>query len=592
VCIAALSACTGNIGDAPGTPATGAGSSTTGGGPTGGTGTGTGSGGGVVNGKWEPPPCDTSQNAFAQGRLWLLTDQEYVNAARDVLGITLTGADAHISSTADSTGEFTNLSEGGAVFTDSVAANYQTAALNVAKQATVLAKMTTLLGGTATTPATDAQLDAFIATKVARLWRRPVSPSSTEGMALKALYNSGTGADVGGPANALGMLLQAVLQSSSFLFRTELGSSDTPSPTPFRLTPHELATALSMMFLESSPDDALWAKATDGTLGDPAVLSSEVDRLMSLPLAKDNMALKLGYWLWTERVPARGKDPGLFPMYTAAVQQSVYASGQAFVKDLFANGTLSDLFTSSKMWVNKDITDVYGIPGGTSATLTATTATLPERSSGLLTQPAFIAAVHKRAAITDPIHLGLFIYEQLLCGADSGGDIPPPPADAFEKAAMMLGTERSLASQRAMLSCAACHGRFDPFGLTYQAYDAIGRFSTTQQVVKDDNGIFVRAMLPSIDTSAVILDSVGPDLAGPVANVRDLTRKLASAGPDRRVAYCAARKLATFAMGTDPSILNSCALSDVKERFYKSGSFLDFYRGLATSTGFATRNPG
>src|SRR6266481_9647043 len=93
VYIAALSACTGNIGDAPGTPATGAGSSTTGGGPTGGTGTGagttggtgTGTGGGVVNGKWEPPPCDRSQNAFAQGRLWLLTDQEYVNAARDIL---------------------------------------------------------------------------------------------------------------------------------------------------------------------------------------------------------------------------------------------------------------------------------------------------------------------------------------------------------------------------------------------------------------------------------------------------------------------------------------------------------------------------
>src|SRR5258706_12375883 len=88
VYIAALSACTGNIGDAPGTPAMGAGSSTTGGGPTGGpgtgtattggtrTGTGAGTGGGGVNGKWEPPPSAPCQTAFPQVPLWLLADQE------------------------------------------------------------------------------------------------------------------------------------------------------------------------------------------------------------------------------------------------------------------------------------------------------------------------------------------------------------------------------------------------------------------------------------------------------------------------------------------------------------------------------------
>ena len=60
----------------------------------------------------------------------------------------------------------------------------------------------------------------------------------------------------------------------------------------------------------------------------------------------------------------------------------------------------------------------------------------------------------------------------------------------------------------------------------------------------------------------------------------------------RRETFYWAAVLATFAMGTDPSVINSCSLRDVNERFYKSGSFLDFYRGLATSTGFATRNPG
>jgi len=439
---------------------------------------------------------------------------------------------------------------------------------------------------------TDAQLNTFISTKVSRLWRRPVSGTSPEGMALKTLYNSGTAAEDGGPANAFSVLLQAVLQAPSFLFRTELGNNPTPAAASFQLTPYELASALSMMFLESAPDDAMWAKAADGTLSDPTVLNTEVDRLMGQQVAKDNMALKLGYWLWTERVPARDKDPALFDTYTTAVRQSVYQSGQAFVKDLLANGTLADLFTSNKMWVNKDITTVYGIPGGAGATMTPTTTTLPERSSGLLTQPAFIAGVHKREAITDPIHMGLFIYEELLCDGDAGGPIPAPPADAFEKAAKMMGTEREIAAQRAMNTCVACHGRFDPFGLTYQTYDAIGRYSTTQQVVKKPDGTFTRATLPSIDTSSIIPESVGKDVAGAVANVQELAQRLNSVGPNKRVAFCAGKKLATFAMGTDPSVINSCSLRDVNERFYKSGSFLDFYRGLATSSGFATRNPG
>jgi hypothetical protein len=594
-CCIALAACSGQIGPDPMGGRGGPDTTTTGGIPTGtGTSTGTGAptGGMVVNGKWEPPACETSQTAFAQGRLWLLTDLEYVNSVRDVLGITLAGTDAQISSTGDSTGEFTNLSEGGGLFSDSVAANYQTAAVNVAKQATVAAKMTSLVGATATTPATDAQLNNFITTKVSRLWRRPVSATSTEAMALKTLYNSGIDPADGGPANAFSLLLQAVLQAPSFLFRTELGNNPTPAAAAFQLTPYELASALSMMFLESSPDDAMWAKAADGTLTDPSVLSAEVERLMTLPVAKDNMALKLGYWLWTERVPSRDKDPALFDTYTATVRQSVYQSGQAFVKDLLATGSLNDLFTSNKIWVNKDITSVYGIPGGTAATLTAATTTLPERSLGLLTQPAFITGVHKREAITDPIHMGLFIYQELLCDGDAGGDIPAPPADAFAKAAMMMGTEREIAGQRAMLSCAVCHGRFDPFGLTYQAYDAIGRFSTTQQVMKKPDGTFYRATVPSIDTSSIIPESVGKDVAGPVANLQEVAQRINSAGPNRRVAYCAGKKLATFAMGTDPSVINSCTLRDVNERFYKSGSFLDFYRGLATSPGFATRNPG
>src|SRR5262249_50941058 len=158
-------------------------------------------------------------------------------------------------------------------------------------------------------------------------------------------------------------------------------------------------------------------------------------------------------------------------------------------------------------------------------TFVPVTTTTPERSAGILTQPAFIAGVHKRAALTDPIHMGLFIFEQMLCGGDGGQDIPPPPPDALDQAAKMTGTERELVAKRGMLSCGACHGGFDTIGLTYQPYDATGRFSLTQQVTKDANGVPSMTMVPSIDTSGAIADRVGPDLKGPLTDVIALAQK-------------------------------------------------------------------
>jgi hypothetical protein len=143
-----------------------------------------------------------------------------------------------------------------------------------------------------------------------------------------------------------------------------------------------------------------------------------------------------------------------------------------------------------------------------------------------------------------------------------------------------------------MQSCNGCHGGFDPIGLTYQPYDAIGRFSTTRQVMKDANGVATMTNVASIDTSGAIDARVGADLKGTLADVLALAAKLNTDGPNRRVAYCAGKKLAIFALGTDPNALNSCELKQVKEKFYSTGSFADFYRSLATSPAFVTHNPG
>src|SRR3954447_20779987 len=124
--------CSGKIGEPGGwiTPP-----SESGGGGSGGS-SGSGGSGGMGSGgsspkEWEPPACVASEKAFAPARLWQLTDQEYVNVVRDVLGVTLTGADADITTAASNSGVFSNMSEGRSI-TLTTAKNYQIAAEKVA----------------------------------------------------------------------------------------------------------------------------------------------------------------------------------------------------------------------------------------------------------------------------------------------------------------------------------------------------------------------------------------------------------------------------------------------------------------------------
>jgi hypothetical protein len=351
---------------------------------------------------------------------------------------------------------------------------------------------------------------------------------------------------------------------------------------------------LSFLFTDSAPDDALWTDAQNGSLTSPAVLASHVTRLsFSLP-AQYTLPQYASYWLAIERVPFRTKNPALFPEYSSAVSAALQKSGEAFVKDVVLNGKLADLFSSSKVYVNRDLGLVFGIAGASGTSLVPVVSTLPERNAGILTQPAFLAATNQRAALADPVHRGLFVLERLLCGGEVG-QVPGPPPGSETVAATMHGTEREIAEQRAMTApCTGCHRYIDPYGVTMLGYDAIGRYSPNRYVVADtsvDPPVYRWVTIPTnVDTSAIVPDTVGVDLAGPLADVSALARQLASHGPDRRVAYCAGMWLSRYALGHDASLGNSCKLQSVKENFYRTGSFPQFYSDLVTSPAFALRH--
>jgi hypothetical protein len=542
----------------------------------------TGGGGGGAGGSGSGGPgaevrCNQARTAFAPARIWQLTDRQYVNVVRDVFGITLSEEDGRIISPGTAE-RYTNYSESTTI--DSQAApNYQTVALKVADLAQV--KMAALVGSA---NPTSAEMESFIDTRVARAWRRPLT--TAERAALAKLYSDAARLD--GPARGFHLLLEAALQAGSFLYRTELGTGAASARGEVTLSPHELASALSFFFLDSGPDDALWARAQAGTLTDPAVLGAEVDRLMKLPAARANLALRASYWLGVAGIGNRSRS-NLYPEWNESLKASLSKSVGMFLDEVIGGGKLSDLFTSNRVYVNQQLGRVYGIQGATGTSLVAVAVPGSERAAGILSQPGFLVAANRTIDRADVVHRGLLVNDAFVCG----GTIPPAPPEAGDEAKKISGTERERAQARASKpNCSPCHTRFDPLGLNFERYDALGRYSETRQAVLDsDTGVTSwQTTTTPIDASGVLPDDGrGDGLAGRIDGVNDLAMRLASA--PERVGLCASRKLAEYALGYNPEAEGSCALEQVKQVLVRTGSFAEYFRALAVSPGFRTRNP-
>jgi hypothetical protein len=510
-----------------------------------------------------PKPDTTSQAvctadlSLVPARVWRVTDEQYVNIAREIFGVTMP---AEISEARVDSADFTNLSELSIVNVNTALA-YETAARQVAQQAVSTHLATFLPCGDATC------LGSFLRNRVARLFQRPLTESEVGDFV--AIFDS---AGVDGPAVGVRLVIEAALQAPSFLYRTELGAPTVGGPaarTP--LTPHEIAAAVSFALLESVPDDSLWQKAQDGSLATPAVLAAEVDRLLATPAVQANLSHKAGYWLGIQRLLRTEKDVTTFPEFTPSLKASLYEGAQLFVQDLFTNGKIADLLTSKRMYLNEEVATAYGIPGVTGTSLVPVEVTLPQWGLGILSQPAVLAAF-SRPTKSDPIHRGLFIYYSLACGAQ----IPAPPPGALDIAKTFpeSATERELATFRSENSCAGCHSLFDPLGLATEKYDPIGRYRESDA-------------LGPIDSSSVVT-GLGPDLDGAVSGLPEIAARLTEG---RRLSDCAATNLAPFVLGREVKADTSCALEDVKDKFAESGSFSDFFRALLTSPGFITRDP-
>ena len=494
------------------------------------------------------PLC--GHDSVAPARIWRLSDSQHANAIRDLLGL-----DSVIEVRTPGTAEdsFVNESELLTV-TGPMASQYEAAASDAA--ASAIESLASLVPCDPTS-GDEACARAFIDDLVPRAYRRPIDDEERE--AFVALFHHGAEEDF---ATGIGTIIEATLQAPSFLYRTELGSDEAAGPT-VALDPYELAAAIGFLLLDSIPDEELWTRAQDGTITDPDVLEAEVDRLLATPRVQENLVRIFSVYLGTPKAAGMSKSAELFPEFELALAEDMAHETEEFLRHLLPGGTVADLLTSRTTFVNERLATLYGIDGITGDAFVEVE--LPEdQRAGVLTQPAMMSILAAPEE-TSVVHRGLFVQKLLLCT-----ELPAPPAGVDLDDPDFEGlSQRELAELRASEeACRACHSVIDPVGLTFEHYDALGRYRT------DIEG-------EPVDASA---DIVG---LGEVDDAIELMDLLVA---DPRVSACLSRNLVTYALGRRLGASDGCELENIQAQVDAAdGSLVEPIRAVALSEALRLR---
>jgi len=412
------------------------------------------------------------------------------------------------------------------------AANAMEAAESAAKLA--VANLTALLP---CNPAGAEQACArqFAQSLTRRAFRRPSAPAELD--ALMKVY--AVGAQGGGFAHGIEVLVRAVLQSPSFLYRVELGQHDGSNGRALRLTSHEVAARLSYLLWGTMPDQALSDAADAGKLGTSDEIAGQARRMLADPRAR--LVDLHGRWLGIDGVAEVARDPDRYPQFDEKLAASMRSGLDLFLGEVLGkgDGRLETLFDARFTYVDAALAPLYGVPAPAGGAMTRVELD-PAQRAGILTNVGLLTA-HTQADESEPIHRGKFVRERLLCTMP-----PDPPADLMVTPPMPrpgVSIRERLAEHSSLPACRACHEMMDPIGLGFESYDALGRFRTSEAGKPvDDRGILAMTDVDGPFKGAIEL---GGKLAGS-AQVRRCVIDTAfrhTHGPDATGDVCVQQKL-------------------------------------------------
>jgi len=412
---------------------------------------------------------------------------------------------------------------------------------------------------------------AYILKLAEKAFRRPLD--ARDKTSLLTVYTE-VAAKGGTVQEATQYTVSAIFDSPSFLYRTEFGADVAQEGM---LTPYELASQLSYFLTDGPPDDELLGAAAQNALSTPEQIGPHVDRLLATPAARVNLQAGVVASLGVSRVLTVVIDPAKVPEFNGGVAASMFHETELLIKDVLWNGgKVPELVTSRKAFVNAQLAPLYGVAAPTTVDADGFgVVNLPETRSGLLTSLGFLTS-RSRPDGQSVVGRGLSVNDTILC--QQNPVFPESLADQIASVVMMQGdlSEREKADYRGTTPpCLGCHLSFDPFGISLENFDTIGRYRTMDEKMRP------------VDATVTLPASAG----GTVANsAPELGQALANTGV---FSACVATKLLTYALAETGVNGDSCATKAVAEAFKATdGTFPALVRTVAMSKTITQRSGG
>jgi hypothetical protein len=284
-------------------------------------------------------------------------------------------------------------------------------------------------------------------------------------------------------ADSLGFMLKAILVSPQFLFITPAKTaSEGPSIVP--LDDFQLASRLSYLLWATMPDAKLSALAESGKLHEPAILKSQVKRLLQDPRSR---ALFDGFgaqWLGLDSLSTKTFDTSKFPLMTNQMRVAMYDEARLFFDSMVReNRSVVSFVDSDYTFLNETLAALYDMEKTVTGLEMRKVSLKDTNRGGILTMPGILATTSFPNR-TSPVKRGVWVLEQVL-----GDHVPPAPPNVptlekqNQKSVANLTLRQRTELHRTESVCANCHKILDPIGFGLENFDAIGRWRD-----QDDTG--------------------------------------------------------------------------------------------------------
>ena len=318
----------------------------------------------------------------------------------------------------------------------------------------------------------------------AHAYRRPLTKAERDD--LPAYYHSLRTKNELSHEDAIRDVLVSVLMSPDFLYRMDLSDTGFSKRGNFSrtsagaaskpLSGYALASRLSYFLWSSLPDQELLRHAGTGDLQRPEVLLTQTRRMLKDHRVSGFATEFTGNWLSFRQFETNNSvDRERFPTFTNDLREAMFDEPVRFMQDTMVNNrSILDLIYGDYTFVNPVLARHYGIPGitGDASTWVRVDDAASYGRGGLLPMAVFLTQ-NSPGLRTSPVKRGNWVVQRVL-----GVRIPPPPPVVPElpsdESKSDLPVRDMLAKHRENPVCAACHARFDSFGLAFEGYGPVG----------------------------------------------------------------------------------------------------------------------